>query len=228
MVSKTSSLHSRLVGNLNFMAQAIVNPAYIQEHWKLARNTEVKDGKIVHTHYFVDPKTGTLVPTSLTSTSFLGLNGAGRPRCTRLWDNVDELFKHMNLADDIGYTELPTYNEILVAVAEVATSKESQDILDDETTTEDVRNAIIGTRAIVADYERFSRPIDRDDILDMFSAETSARRYKMFKTDAGMALIKALRLLKHPGVRRNHAKTFTRAIAKINPTLAGVLQSLTK
>lgn len=228
MVSKTSSLHSRLVGNLNFMAQAIVNPGYIQEAWRLARNTELKDGKIVHTHYFVDPETGTLVPTSLTSTSFLGLNGAGRPRCTRLWENVDALFKHMNLSDEVGYTELPTYNEILVSVAEVATSKEAQDLLDDENTTDDIRDAIKGAREIVANYEQFSAPINREDILSMFSEETCTRRYRMFKIDAGMELIKALKLLRHPGVRKNRAKLFTREIAPINPKLAEVLRKLTK
>lgn len=228
MVSKTSSLHSRLVGNLNFMAQAIVNPGYIQEAWRLARNTELKDGKIVHTHYFVDPETGTLVPTSLTSTSFLGLNGAGRPRCTRLWENVDALFKHMNLSDEVGYTELPTYNEILVSVADVATSKEAQDLLDDETTTDDIRDAIKGAREIVANYEQFSAPINREDILSMFSEETCTRRYRMFKIDAGMELIKALKLLRHPGARKNRAKLFTREIAPINPKLAEVLRKLTK
>lgn len=228
MVSKSSSLHSRLVGNLKFMAQAITVPGYIQENWKLARNTELKGDQIVHTHYFVEPETGTLVPTSLTATSFLGLNGAGRPRCTRLWDNVDGIFQHLTLADTIGYTELPTYNEILVATAEVAMAPETQTIVDDPHTTQDILDAIAGTKAIVADYDRFSRPIDPADILDMFSAETSARRYKLFKVDAGMELIKALRLVKHPGVRKTHAKLFAREIAKVNPTLAEVLRTLAK
>lgn len=228
MVSKSSSLHSRLVGNLNFMALAITNPGRIQETWKLARNTELKDGKIVHTHYFVDPDTGALVPAAITANSFLGLNGPGRPGCTRLWDNIDELFKHMNLADDQGYTDLPTYNELLVAIADVATSKEAQDILDDETTMDDVRNAILGAKAIVADYERFSAPLDPAKILDMFSDEVCSRRYKMFKIDAGMELIKALRLVRHPGVRKKHAKLFTREISKVNQRLADVLRTLTK
>ena len=134
----------------------------------------------------------------------------------------------MNLSDEVGYTELPTYNEILVSVADVATSKEAQDLLDDETTTDDIRDAIKGAREIVANYEQFSAPINREDILSMFSEETCTRRYRMFKIDAGMELIKALKLLRHPGVRKNRAKLFTREIAPINPKLAEVLRKLTK
>ena len=228
MVSKTSSLHSRLIGNLNFMAQALTNPAVIQEQWTMGRNTEEKDGKIVHTHYFIEPQTGTLVPTSVAATSFLGLNGAGRPRCTRLWDNVDDLYSHVTLAEDVGFMELPAYNEVITALGEIAIDPTVQNLVDDPNTSEDVLDAIRGAKAISEKFDQFAAPIDPADILDMFSEDTCKRRYRMFKIDAGTELIKALRLVRHPGQRKKFARLFATEIAKVNPVLADVVRALTK
>lgn len=221
-----STTHVRLVGHLRFLAQAMTNPAYIRSHYNIARaRVAVNKGRnYVFKYYFKEPETGALVPVNVSDIGFAGLSSYGRPVCDTLWQHAADVCNSISVAaDDADYHELPPYDQLVDCLYQVGTDPAVIAEYNGEDTLPEVKARMQKMIDIAARRDELLEPVSAVDIMYPYGIDIATKRYDLYKTNAGLELIKALRLVSHPTVRRNLALKFSRALHAVNPDLAGVL-----
>lgn len=221
-----TSTHVRLVGHLKFLAQAMTNPAYIRSHYNIARaRVAVNKGRnYVFKYYFKEPSTGVLVPVDASDIGFAGLSSYGRPVRDTLWQHAADVCNSISVAPgEADYHELPPYDELVGCLYQVGTDPEVIKQHGDEATDPAVKERMQKMIDIAARYDELLEPASAEDIMYPYGIDIANKRYALYKTNAGLELIKALRMVKHPTVRRDLALKFSRALHDTNPDLAGVL-----
>lgn len=221
--------HVKLVGHLKFLAQAMTDPAYIRQTYPIVR-LRVADQKArsyVYKYYFKEPETGTLVPVDAADTGFVGLSSYGRPVRDTLWQYAADVCNSISVAaGDVDYHELPPYVELVSCICEACSD---EDVLAEyyaETTDPIINERMQKLMSIAARRDELLEPIVPDDIMYAYNIDIAIKRYDLYKTNAGLELIKALRMVRHPTVRRNLALKFSRALSVINPDLAHAINKI--
>lgn len=218
--------HVRLVGHLKFLLKAMQDPAYIREHYQICRKKVVakKGRSYVYKYYFQEPETGVLVPVNANDIGFGGISSYGRPVVDTLWGNATALCNSITPADDdMDEYYLPPYNELLECIRQVGTDPSIIKQASDPETLEIVKERTQKMIDIAARFDELNAPIDPNDIMYAYGIDIASKRYELYKTNAGLELIKALRLVRHPTVRRNLAVGYGRVLRDVNIDLAEVL-----
>lgn len=222
-----TTTHIRLLGHLRFLAQAMENPAVIRRDWEIARALVPTDKgrKHVLKFFFIEPTTRTMVPVNADDIGFGGLSSYGRPVRDTLWGHATEVCNSISVApeDQNGYFEMGSYDTILDCLRQVGTDEEVLAMHNAEDALPDVKARMAKVIAIAERFAELNEPVNPADIMHPYNIELAQKRYGLYKTNAGLELIKALRLIKHPQVRRELAMRFGRVLHDTNPDLAGVL-----
>lgn len=221
--------HVRLVGHLKFLAQAMTNPAHIRDTYVIVRaKVAVNKGRnYVYKYYFKEPTTGVLVPVNAGDIGFGGLSSYGRPVRDTLWQHATDLCNSISVAPgEADYHELPPYNELVGCLYQVGTDEDVINQYNDPEIDPVVKDRMQKMIDIAARHDELMEPVDADDIMYPYGIDIAAKRYELYKTNAGLELIKALRMVRHPTTRRDLALKFGRALHAINPDLAGVLNKI--
>lgn len=223
-----SETHAKLIGHLNFLAQALTAPNYIRSHYQIvSKEVSINKGRDhVFKYHFKEPETGTLVPVDAGDIGFVGISTYGRPLNDTLWGHAALVCDCLVHATGELEKTLPPYDTLLASLVEVADDPQIAEVRDDPSTLEIVRTRIMKLQELTARKEELGKPIEVSDMAYPYLIDVNAKRYGLYKTNASLELIKALRRVNHPGVRRTLARRFARGLYPYNPELAAVLNKI--